>query len=68
MSAKMELRWLKEDNYQGASQRFVRFCKEDISLQAESDANFDLGVYEASIRLILKKMDRAEEQKRQGVV
>ncbi len=68
MAAKMELRWLKEGDYQGASQRFVQFCKEDISLQAESDVNFDLGVYEASIRLILEKMDQAEEQKKQGVM
>ncbi|MCK5919249.1 MAG: hypothetical protein KAG34_12545 [Cocleimonas sp.] len=68
MSAKMELRWLKEDDYQGASQRFAQFCKEDISLQAEADANFDLGVYEASICLILEKMNQVEVQKKQGVL
>ncbi|HFC91776.1 MAG TPA: hypothetical protein ENJ51_03090 [Leucothrix mucor] len=68
MAAKMELRWLKEDDYQGVSQRFVKFCKEDISLRVESDVNFDLGVYEASIRLILEKMNQIEEQKKQGVM
>jgi hypothetical protein len=67
MSAKMELRWLKEEDYQDASQRFVQFCKEDVSQQVESDVNFDHEVYEASIRLILEKMDQAEEQKKQGV-
>ena len=68
MSAKMELRWLKEDSYQGVSQRFVRFCKKDISLRAKEDANFDLEVYESSIRLILEKLEQAEEQKQQGVM
>lgn len=63
----MELRWLKERNYQGASQRFIKFCKEDISQQAEADENFDFDVYESSIRLILKKLEHAEEQKQQGV-
>jgi hypothetical protein len=63
MSAKMELRWLKEDDYQGASLRFIKFCKEDIFFQAKSDANFDVEVYESSIRLILKKLDQAEYQK-----
>lgn len=68
MSAKMELRWLKEDNYQGASQRFVKFCKKDISQQAKENKNFDLDIYESSIRLILKKLEQAEEQKQQGVM
>ena len=64
----MELRWLKEDNYQGASQRFVKFCKKDIFHQVEVDENFDLEVYESSIRLILKKLEQAEELKQQGVM
>jgi bisphosphoglycerate-dependent phosphoglycerate mutase len=68
MSAKMELRWLKEDNFQGVSQRFVKFCKKDIFQQAKEDENFDLAVYESSIRLILKKLEQAEEQKQQGVM
>ncbi|HIO91933.1 MAG TPA: hypothetical protein EYG68_03705 [Leucothrix mucor] len=67
MSAKMELRWLKAKNYQGASQRFVKFCKEDILQQAELDADFDLEIYESSIRTILEKLDLAEELKKQGV-
>ncbi len=64
----MELRWLKEDNYQGASQRFVKFCKEDISQQAQKDDDFNFEVYEASIRLILEKLDQAEQKKIQGVM
>jgi len=63
----MELRWLKAKNYQGASQRFVKFCKEDILQQAELDADFDLEIYESSIRTILEKLDLAEELKKQGV-
>ncbi len=68
MSAKMELRWLKEDNYQGASKRFVRFFKKDISLQAKVDEDFNLEVYESSIRLILKKLEQVEEQQKEGVI
>ena len=68
MSAKMELRWLKEDNYQGASQKSVKFCKKDIFQQAKEDENFDLEVYESSIRLILKKLEQTEEKKQQGVM
>jgi len=68
MSAKMELRWLKEDNYKGASKRFVRFFKKDVSLQAEVDEDFDLEVYESSIRLILEKLEQVEEQQKQGVM
>ena len=68
MSAKMELRWLKEDGFQGVSKRFVKFCKKDIFQQAKEDENFDLEVYESSIRLILKKLEQAEEQKQQGVM
>ncbi len=64
----MELRWLKEDNYQGASQKFVKFCKKDIFQQAKEDENFDLEVYESSIRLILKKLEQTEEKKQQGVM
>jgi len=66
MSAKMELRWLKEDNYQGASRRFVKFCKKDISQQAQKDDSFDFEIYEASIRLILEKLDKAEQKKIRG--
>ena len=63
MSAKMELRWLKEDDHQGASLRFIKFCKEDIFFQAGLDANFDFELYASSVRLILKKLDQAEYQK-----
>jgi len=61
MSAKMELRWLKEDSYQGASQIFVQFCKKDISQQATVDTHFDFKVYESSLRLILKKLQQDDE-------
>ncbi|RTZ67427.1 MAG: hypothetical protein DSZ29_00790 [Aquificaceae bacterium] len=67
MSANMELRWLKERDYKGASQRFVKFCKEDIIHQAESDPDFDIKIYESSIRTILEKLDNSTEQKKQGV-
>ena len=67
MSAKMELRWLKESDYQGASQRFVKFCKGDIIQQADSDPDFDIDIYESSIRAILKKLNCSVEQKIQGV-
>jgi molybdopterin synthase catalytic subunit len=67
MSAKMELRWLKEDDYQGASQKFIGFCKEDIFQQAKSDPTFDFEIYESSIRLILEKLDQVREQRIQGV-
>ncbi len=63
----MELRWLKENDYQGASQRFVAFCKEDIIQQADKNPNFDLATYESSIRVILEKLNNAAEQKKQGV-
>jgi hypothetical protein len=68
MSAKMELRWLKEDDYQGASQKFIRFCKEDIFQQAASDPNFDFEIYVSSIRLILEKLDQLKEQQIRGVL
>lgn len=61
MSVKMELRWLKEDNYQGASQIFVKFCKEDISQQATVDTHFDFEVYQSSLRLILKKLQQDDK-------
>lgn len=64
----MELRWLKEDDYQGASQKFIRFCKEDIFQQAELDPNFDFEIYTSSIRLILEKLDQLKEQQIRGVL
>ena len=67
MSAKMELRWLKEDNYQGASQRFVKFCKKDVLQQADSNKEVDMEIVESSIRLILEKLEQAAEQKKQGM-
>ena len=66
MSAKMELRWLKESDYQGASQRFVTFCKEDIIQQADNNPDFDIETYESSIRAILEKLNHSVEQKKQG--
>ena len=67
MPAQMELRWLKESDYQGASQRFVKFCKDDITQQADNNPDFDLETYEASIRIILEKLSRSEDNKNQGV-
>ena len=58
----MELRWLKESDYQGASQRFVQFCKEDIIQQVNADPDFDIEIYESSIRAVLKKLDHIKNQ------
>lgn len=67
MSAKLELRWLKEDAYQGTAQRFIRFCKKDIVEQAESDQEFDFEVYDDAIREVLERIEAVEMQKKQGV-
>ncbi|MCK5903379.1 MAG: hypothetical protein KAG28_09555 [Cocleimonas sp.] len=67
MTAKTDLRWLHESDYDGASQRFVKFCKDDIKRQAERNIDFELEIYESSIRHILKKLDDIAEQKKEGV-
>ncbi len=66
MSAKIELRWLKEKDYQGASLKFVKFCKDDLIQQVEQDPELDLEIYEASIRTILEKLDHSTELKKEG--
>ena len=58
MSAELELRWLKTDQYKGAAKRFVEFCKEDVKEQS-ADENFDIDKYQDSIKIVLEKLEES---------
>ena len=55
-----QLRWLKTDNLSQVSKRFAEFCKHDIK-QYENNNEFDAGVYQDAIKLVIDKLEKTRQ-------